>query len=74
MVGDEINHNSTVKYATIMKAACNVKFVGFNAKHISNIRENGGLKLNEENQFDLFFRYFHQIIHKKKPAGLNLLY
>jgi hypothetical protein len=32
----------TEKYATTMKAAWNVKFVGFDDQTISNTRENGG--------------------------------
>jgi hypothetical protein len=40
-LGVKIRHNVTtqpVKYATTMKAAWHVKFVGFNQKNISNIR------------------------------------
>jgi hypothetical protein len=33
--------NANIKFATAMKAAWNVKFVGFIGKNSSNTRENG---------------------------------
>jgi hypothetical protein len=47
--------NSTVKYATTVEAAWNVKFVGFNDENISLTGEIWWLKFYNDHQFGLLY-------------------
>jgi hypothetical protein len=53
----KIRHNATEKYATTIKTAWNVKFLGLNDKNISITGKSGGCNFMKIAQVGLFFQY-----------------